>query len=182
MMTARGAYYLSLIPSVHYNSAWDPGNHSDVMATCQRYAIVDSFAIVSLLSWTTLLDFIKEHPEYVAPDNAMGFLSQNGGETYSTCHCEPSAFSPSFADWNYVPSLEQLRNRRYGFLARPCIYCILQVPRLHRRVLLWGMCSSCVSLLILSMLMRHSVGEMHRYIALPPGYSLGRSKFIFLKR
>jgi hypothetical protein len=33
-------------------------------------------------------EFIKEHPEYVAPNNAMNFLSDNGGEDYNLCHCE----------------------------------------------------------------------------------------------
>ena len=34
------------------------------------------------------LDFIKEHPEFVVTDNAMGFFSHNGGETYNGCHCK----------------------------------------------------------------------------------------------
>ena len=33
-------------------------------------------------------EFIEENPQYVAPDNAMGYLSENGGETYNLCHCE----------------------------------------------------------------------------------------------
>lgn len=32
------------------------------------------------------VEFIKEHPEYVAPDNAMEFVSDNGGESYNLCH------------------------------------------------------------------------------------------------
>ncbi|KAL1705570.1 glycosyltransferase family 15 protein [Schizophyllum commune] len=36
--------------------------------------------------WSTVKDFIKEHPEYVAEDNAMGFLSDNNGDSYNLCH------------------------------------------------------------------------------------------------
>jgi len=36
--------------------------------------------------WQTTKDFIKLHPEYVAPDNSMGFISDNGGEDYNLCH------------------------------------------------------------------------------------------------
>ena len=33
------------------------------------------------------VDFITEHPEYVVPNNAMGFLSDNDGADYNLCHC-----------------------------------------------------------------------------------------------
>ncbi|KAJ7209380.1 alpha-1,2-mannosyltransferase [Mycena haematopus] len=36
--------------------------------------------------WGHVKDFIKLHPEHVAPDNAMGFMSDDGGETYNRCH------------------------------------------------------------------------------------------------
>jgi alpha 1,2-mannosyltransferase len=36
--------------------------------------------------WDATREFIDLHPEYVAPDNAMGYLSYNGGETYNLCH------------------------------------------------------------------------------------------------
>jgi alpha 1,2-mannosyltransferase len=32
-------------------------------------------------------DFIKQNPQHVAANNAMSFLSDNGGETYNLCHC-----------------------------------------------------------------------------------------------
>lgn len=38
--------------------------------------------------WSTMTDFIKENPQYVAEDNAMDFLSTDGGRSYSLCHCE----------------------------------------------------------------------------------------------
>lgn len=33
------------------------------------------------------VDYMGQHPEYVAQDNAMDYLSDNGGETYNRCHC-----------------------------------------------------------------------------------------------
>ncbi|GJJ14065.1 hypothetical protein Clacol_008322 [Clathrus columnatus] len=36
--------------------------------------------------WQTVKEFTDLHPEYIHPDNALGFLSHDGGETYSLCH------------------------------------------------------------------------------------------------
>ncbi|KAI0054090.1 glycosyltransferase family 15 protein [Auriscalpium vulgare] len=36
--------------------------------------------------WDTVKDFIKENPDLVPADNAMGFLSDDHGETYNRCH------------------------------------------------------------------------------------------------
>ncbi|KAF7317718.1 Glycosyltransferase family 15 protein [Mycena kentingensis (nom. inval.)] len=36
--------------------------------------------------WDAVREFVKDHPEYVVRDNAMGFLSDDGGETYNRCH------------------------------------------------------------------------------------------------
>jgi alpha 1,2-mannosyltransferase len=36
--------------------------------------------------WQAVKDFIHDHPNLVSPDNAMAFLSDDGGETYNRCH------------------------------------------------------------------------------------------------
>ncbi|KAL1914667.1 uncharacterized protein VTP21DRAFT_8078 [Calcarisporiella thermophila] len=36
--------------------------------------------------WKTTKEFIEKHPEYVAPDNAMDFVSNDGGNSYNLCH------------------------------------------------------------------------------------------------
>ncbi|KAJ6471216.1 glycosyltransferase family 15 protein [Mycena vulgaris] len=36
--------------------------------------------------WDTVKDFMKKYPEAVAPDNAMGFLSDNNGDGFNMCH------------------------------------------------------------------------------------------------
>ncbi|KAF8964698.1 glycosyltransferase family 15 protein [Flammula alnicola] len=36
--------------------------------------------------WQTVKEFIKANPDLISPDNAMQFLSDDGGETYNRCH------------------------------------------------------------------------------------------------
>jgi alpha 1,2-mannosyltransferase len=36
--------------------------------------------------WDAVKEFIELHPEHVAENNAMKFLSGDGGETYNLCH------------------------------------------------------------------------------------------------
>jgi alpha 1,2-mannosyltransferase len=36
--------------------------------------------------WDSAKKFIKAHPEHIAKDNSMPFLSDDGGETYNKCH------------------------------------------------------------------------------------------------
>lgn len=35
-----------------------------------------------------LKDFVRQNPHYVVKDNALGFITDNGGDTYNLCHCE----------------------------------------------------------------------------------------------
>lgn len=36
--------------------------------------------------WSTVGEFVAEHPEFLSPNNAMDFISDNGGESYNFCH------------------------------------------------------------------------------------------------
>ncbi|KAF8461411.1 nucleotide-diphospho-sugar transferase [Kalaharituber pfeilii] len=36
--------------------------------------------------WKTVKDFIKEHPEHIAKDNSMNFISEDNGHSYNLCH------------------------------------------------------------------------------------------------
>ncbi|KAJ7104435.1 glycosyltransferase family 15 protein [Mycena belliarum] len=36
--------------------------------------------------WSSVKEFIAEHPHYLAEDNAMAYLSDDGGATYNLCH------------------------------------------------------------------------------------------------
>jgi len=33
-------------------------------------------------------EFMKKHPDLMPKDNALGFVSDDDGETYNKCHCE----------------------------------------------------------------------------------------------
>ena len=37
--------------------------------------------------WKTVKEFLKENPGLAPEDNALSFLSDDGGETYNRCHC-----------------------------------------------------------------------------------------------
>lgn len=51
---------------------------------------------------------MEEYPQYIAEDNAMAFLSDNGGDTYNLCHCESFRFYVYIHVTQYPHSLEQL--------------------------------------------------------------------------
>ncbi|KAJ7498260.1 glycosyltransferase family 15 protein [Mycena galericulata] len=36
--------------------------------------------------WDAVKEFVKENPDLITPDNALGFLSDDNGETYNRCH------------------------------------------------------------------------------------------------
>ncbi|KAM4060506.1 glycolipid 2-alpha-mannosyltransferase [Hirsutella rhossiliensis] len=36
--------------------------------------------------WDSTKKFMTNHPEHIAADNSMGFLSDDGGDTYNNCH------------------------------------------------------------------------------------------------
>lgn len=36
--------------------------------------------------WATVKDFMKKFPKYLHPNNALDFISDNGGESYNLCH------------------------------------------------------------------------------------------------
>lgn len=36
--------------------------------------------------WESTKNFMKDHPEHIHKDNAMEFLSDDGGDTYNKCH------------------------------------------------------------------------------------------------
>ncbi|KAK4100789.1 glycosyltransferase family 15 protein [Parathielavia hyrcaniae] len=54
--------------------------------------------------WDSVKKFMKAHPEHIAAGNTMGFLSDDGGETYNHCH-----FWSNFE----IGSLNWLRSKAY---------------------------------------------------------------------
>jgi alpha 1,2-mannosyltransferase len=54
--------------------------------------------------WDSVKKFVKNHPEHIAEDNSIGFLSDDNGETYNRCH-----FWSNFE----IGSLSWLRSQAY---------------------------------------------------------------------
>jgi hypothetical protein len=91
------------------------------------------FALLLILN-PTIVAFMKDNPELISPDNAMDMLLDRTGEYYNRCHCASPAWLVSSATFQTpgYSSLEQLRNRRHGSVARGCLHAVLRVPRLQR--------------------------------------------------
>jgi len=63
--------------------------------------------------WNSVLKFMENHPEHIAEDNSMGFVSDDGGKTYNKCHFW-SNFEIGNLDWlrsqayiDYFTALDQ---------------------------------------------------------------------------
>ena len=43
------------------------------------------------------VEFVKLHPQYIAPNNSMEFISDDDGSGYNGCHCEdlPLVIAPT---------------------------------------------------------------------------------------
>lgn len=55
--------------------------------------------------WNTTKTFFKQNPDYMAKDNSMGFISDDGGYSYNRCHFVSiiSRSLPAYAnDWQIV--------------------------------------------------------------------------------
>ena len=86
------------------------GLHCLCSSTLRRYRHYGTLSKVRskrMLPLLILAEFIKLHPDYLAADNSMAFLSEDGGETYNKCHCESSATRARLI----MSSLEQFRDR-----------------------------------------------------------------------
>jgi len=82
-------WYWRIEPDVHFhcNINFDPflfmEDHNKIYAfTITMYEYERTIPTL----WGHVKDFIKLHPEFVAQDNAMNFISDNNGETYNLCH------------------------------------------------------------------------------------------------
>ncbi|OSX62706.1 glycosyltransferase family 15 protein [Postia placenta MAD-698-R-SB12] len=82
-------WYWRVEPDVHFHcdTPFDPfrylADHGKVYGfTITMY---EYEATIPTL-WETTKEFMRLHPEHVAQDNAMGYISDNGGETYNLCH------------------------------------------------------------------------------------------------
>ncbi|KAJ6532961.1 hypothetical protein B0H19DRAFT_965398, partial [Mycena capillaripes] len=85
--------------------------------------------------WNTVTEFVKGNPELVFPNNALGFLSDNGGESYNNCVrsnfkiAEPwTSTSERSGDNKFFEHLDSKGVRRRAFFRLAlfwCFYCEL---------------------------------------------------------
>ncbi|KAK9472874.1 nucleotide-diphospho-sugar transferase [Dipodascopsis tothii] len=57
-------------------------NNKDYGFTLSLYEYIETIPTL----WDSVKNFTKQHPEYVAENNLMKWLSDDGGETYNKCH------------------------------------------------------------------------------------------------
>jgi alpha 1,2-mannosyltransferase len=57
-------------------------NNKKYSFTLSLYEYVETIPTL----WESTKKFIKEHPEHIVEKNSMGFLSDDGGDTYNHCH------------------------------------------------------------------------------------------------
>lgn len=60
--------------------------------------------------WESVKKFIKNHPEHIAEGNSMGFLSDDGGDTYNHCHFVSVTYPTSLQHANVLTSGPTLRS------------------------------------------------------------------------
>ncbi|KAI0919620.1 hypothetical protein AcW1_003175 [Taiwanofungus camphoratus] len=82
-------WYWRVEPDVHFHCVID----EDPFLYMEQHDKVYGFTIALLefektimTLWRTVKEFTEQNPHYVSSDNSMGFLSEDGGETYNLCH------------------------------------------------------------------------------------------------
>ncbi|KAK1752226.1 glycolipid 2-alpha-mannosyltransferase [Echria macrotheca] len=100
-------YYWRVEPSVelfcdiHYDPfRYMKENNKKYSFVLSLYEYVETIPTL----WDSVKKFIKNHPEHIVEGNSMGFLSDDGGDTYNHCH-----FWSNFE----IGSLEWLRSPAY---------------------------------------------------------------------
>ena len=82
-------FYWRVEPSIelYCDVSFDPFKY--MKENNKKYSFVISlyeYAETIPTIWDSVKSFMKKHPEHIAEDNSMGFLSDDGGKTYNNCH------------------------------------------------------------------------------------------------
>ncbi|KAF7549027.1 hypothetical protein G7046_g8469 [Stylonectria norvegica] len=82
-------YYWRVEPSIelYCDVHYDPfrfmaENKKKYSFVLSLYEYIDTIPTL----WDSTKKFIKNHPEHISKSNSMGFLSDDGGDTYNKCH------------------------------------------------------------------------------------------------
>ncbi|KAL1936904.1 hypothetical protein VTO73DRAFT_4551 [Trametes versicolor] len=82
-------WYWRVEPDVHFHCDidFDPFLYMEDHNKTYAFTItMYEFRATIPTLWDTVKDFTKKHPEYIAPNNAMGYMSDDGGDSYNLCH------------------------------------------------------------------------------------------------
>ncbi|PPQ85987.1 hypothetical protein CVT25_001686 [Psilocybe cyanescens] len=82
-------WYWRIEPDVHFHCdiLYDPFVFMEEQKKVYSFTITmyEYQATIPTL-WGHVMDFVKLHPEYIAKDNSLGFMSTDNGATYNLCH------------------------------------------------------------------------------------------------
>lgn len=99
-------YYWRVEPSIELfcNINFDPfrfmkENNKKYSFTLSLYEYFETIPTL----WDSVKGFMRTHPEHIAKDNSMEFISPDGGETYNNCHFW-SNFEVGHLDWLRSPA------------------------------------------------------------------------------
>ncbi|KIM88037.1 glycosyltransferase family 15 protein [Piloderma croceum F 1598] len=134
-------YYWRVEPNVHFHCEID----FDPFLFMEREKKVYGFTITLYefeatikTLWKAVKDFIAEHPQYVAPENALGFLTEDGGNSYNLCHFWSNFEIADMDFWrgeaytaffNYLDSLGGFYYERWGDAPVHSIAAALFAPK-----------------------------------------------------
>ncbi|KAM5545565.1 hypothetical protein V8D89_000603 [Ganoderma adspersum] len=82
-------WYWRVEPDVHFHCDvdYDPFLYMEDHNKTYGFTItMYEFGATIPTLWDTTKEFIKAHPEYVAKNNAMGYMSDDNGNSYNLCH------------------------------------------------------------------------------------------------
>jgi len=82
-------YYWRIEPDVEYSCEiqYDPFEYLKLNNITYGFTIsLRELGHTVTTLWDNVKLFMEEYPQYIAEDNAMAFLSDNGGDTYNLCH------------------------------------------------------------------------------------------------
>ncbi|KAF8797772.1 glycosyltransferase family 15 protein [Phlegmacium glaucopus] len=82
-------WYWRIEPNVHFHCdiSYDPFLYMEKQEKIYSFTITmyEYEATIPTL-WQHVMDFAHAHPEYIAKDNSLGFMSSDIGKTYNLCH------------------------------------------------------------------------------------------------
>ncbi|KAJ3870976.1 glycosyltransferase family 15 protein [Lentinula edodes] len=82
-------YYWRIEPDVDYfcQLQYDPFDYlKDNNKTYGFTIALEELGQTVTTLWQAVKEFMEQYPEYIHPNNALSFLSDNGGQTFNLCH------------------------------------------------------------------------------------------------